>query len=406
MTELSAVPPHVPTHLVRDFDFAAIPGAHDDVHLAWQRLHDGPRLFWSPHYGGHWVATRADDIERIQTDHRVFSHREFSLPRGYKPFPFVPLEADPPEHADYRRVIAPFFSPVVVAKLESQVRELTISLIESFKPRGSCEFVAEFARHLPVTVFLGMIDLPLAERERFIAWGEVMTRATSSKEKQDVLRQTVEYLSRFIAERTASPKDDLISRVVKAEVNGRPVRQDEVLGMTTLLFFGGLDTVASMLSFVARFLARNPSHRRQLIDDPKLIPGAIEEFLRRHGLSNTVRILNEDAELGGVQLKKDDIIMVPISLHGLDERRFPDALSLDFKRKPVHATFGNGPHRCPGSNLARTEVRVFLEEWLKRIPEFEITPGEQSRTATGAVNTVTYLPLSWPLTDRGTTDKR
>jgi hypothetical protein len=189
----------------------------------------------------------------------------------------------------------------------------------------------------------------------------------------------------------------LISRVVKAEVNGRPVRQDEVLGMTTLLFFGGLDTVASMLSFVARFLARNASHRRQLIDDPKLIPGAIEEFLRRHGLSNTVRILNEDAELGGVQLKKDDIIMVPISLHGMDERRFPDALSLDFKRKPVHATFGNGPHRCPGSNLARTEVRVFLEEWLKRIPEFEITPGEQSRTATGAVNTVTYLPLSWPV---------
>ena len=390
-----AAPSHVPPHLVRDFDFSDLPEAQQDVHLAWKRLHNGPVVFWTPHYGGHWVATRAAEIERIQTDYETFSHREFSLPRVVKPFPFVPIEVDPPEHADYRRVIAPAFAPAMVARLEAQVRKLAISLIESFKWRGSCEFVTEFARLLPVTVFLDMMDLPVADREKFTQWGEVMTRVPDQEAMQKALQATIAYLADIIKERTANPKSDLISRVVKAQVNGRPIRPDEVLGMTTLLFFGGLDTVASMLSFTARFVARNPAHRRQLVEDPKLIPAAIEEILRRHGLSNTVRVVTRDVELGGAQLRKDDLIMVPISLHGMDERRYENPLQIDFKRKPVHATFGNGPHRCPGANLARTELRVFLEEWLKRIPEFEITPGKREVTGTGSVNTVAYLPLSW-----------
>lgn len=392
---LAPVPLHVPPHLVIDFDFTAVPGADEDVHLAWKRLHEGPDLFWTPYFGGHWVATRAAEIERIQSDHESFSHREFSLPRGIKPFPFVPLEVDPPEHADYRRIISPAFAPAVISKLEASARELAIDLIEGFRSRGGCEFVSEFARQLPVVVFLRMIDLPLGNREKFIGWAEVMARSPLVEARQQAFTETVEYLSAFITERTAHPKNDLISRVVQSRVNGRPLRPDEVLGMTTLLFFGGLDTVASMLSFVARFLARSPGHRRQLIQDPALIPVAVEEFLRRYGLSNTIRVVTRDMEFGGVQLKQNDIIMVPISLHGMDERRYDDPLSIDFGRKPVHATFGNGTHRCPGANLARTELRVFLEEWLKRIPEFEIKAGDMDRTATGSVNAVTYLPLSW-----------
>jgi cytochrome P450 len=389
------IPSHVPRDRVVDFDFANVPGAGEDVHLAWKRLHDGPPIFWTPRYGGHWVATRADAIEAIQKDHEVFSHREFSLPRGYKPFPLLPLEADPPLHADYRKIIAPGFSPVVVAKLEQKARALAIELIEGFRSRGNCEFMNDFARHLPVIVFLGMMDLPLDDREKLQRWGEVMVRTADKEEKHQVFQDSIAYLSRFIDERSAQPGADLISRVVQSQANGNPLRRDEVLGMCALLFFGGLDTVASMLGFFARFLARNPGHRRQLVENPALIPQAIEELLRRHGLSNTMRVVTRDVEFHGVTLHTDEMIMVPISLHGLDEQRFANPLEVDFARKPLHATFGNGPHKCPGANLARTELRIFLEEWLPRIPDFEVAPDDVETTATGSVNGILYLPLVW-----------
>lgn len=389
------IPAHVPRNLVFDFDFANVPGAEENVHLAWKRLHEGPDIFWTPHYGGHWVATRAEDIEHIQKDHEHFSHKEFSLPRGVKPFRFAPLEYDPPEHADYRQVISPAFGPAVVAGLEKEARELAIRLIENLKPKGGCEFVSDFARHLPITVFLHMVDLPLSDREKFLEWAEIMVRSPSKEVKQKAFGETVAYLSRYIDERTAHPGKDLISRVVQAKVNGRPMERDEVLGMCTVLFFGGLDTVASMLSFVALFLARNPGHRRQLIDNPDIIPNAIEEFLRRHGLSNTTRVIAKDFDHKGIPFKQGELIQVPISLHGMDERRYENPLEVDFNRKPIHATFGNGPHRCPGSNLARTELRVFLQEWLSRIPDFQVKPGDKVRTQSGSVNGVVHLPLVW-----------
>ncbi len=390
-----STPSHIPPELVRDFDFANVAGAEDDAHLAWKRLHEGPDIFWTPHYGGHWVATRAALIEQIQTDHEAFSHRIFSLPQVSRPFRFLPLEVDPPEHAAYRRLISPVFSPAAVTKLENTARTLAIDLIEGFRPRGRCEFVADFARHLPVIVFLGMMNLPLTDRERFIEWGEVAVRGANPQVKAKAFKDALDYVSRYIAERTKHPGSDIISRVAGSEVNGNPLRPDEVLGIVMLLFFGGLDTVASMMGFIARFLACNPAHRRQLVAEPTLIPAAIEELLRRHGLSNTVRVLTRDTNIGDVLLRKDDVIMVPISLHGMDERQYVDPLTVDFKRKPVHATFGNGPHKCPGANLARTEIRIFLQEWLPRIPDFEIPQGESARTATGSVNGVTYLPLTW-----------
>ena len=166
--------------------------------------------------------------------------------------------------------------------------------------------------------------------------------------------------------------------------------------MGILLFFGGIDTVASMLSFIALFLATHAEHRKQLVQNPQIVPQAVEEFLRRHGLSNTVRLITEDFEYKGVPFRKGDLIQVPISLHGLDDRRWEHPMDVDFNRKTTfHATFGNGPHRCPGSNLARTEIRVFLQEWMPRIPDFTIPKGEKVVTATGNVNAVEYLPLEW-----------
>jgi cytochrome P450 len=166
--------------------------------------------------------------------------------------------------------------------------------------------------------------------------------------------------------------------------------------LLVMLLIGGLDTVASMMGFIGRFLAESPAHRKQLIDKPELIGKASDEFMRRFPIVNQGRTVARDFEYKGVQMKKGDMIMMPTALHGLDERKFERPLEVDFNRPtPVHSTFGNGPHRCPGSYLARVELRVFMEEWLKRIPDFRVKQGETVGFRAGVNATVTYLPLTW-----------
>ena len=191
----------------------------------------------------------------------------------------------------------------------------------------------------------------------------------------------------------------MLSAIVNGEVMGRPLTHDEIQGFLTVILFGGLDTVAAMLAFMTKFLAESPAHRQQLIDHPELIPGAIDEMMRRFGIVNLSRLIAKDTELDGLQLKKGEMIHVPNGLLGVDDRRLQDPFSVDITATGVnrHAGFGLGIHRCVGSLLARMEMAVFLEEWLKRIPNFSIAPGQKAQTATGQVNGVLYLPIVWDL---------
>ena len=167
-------------------------------------------------------------------------------------------------------------------------------------------------------------------------------------------------------------------------------------GMLANVIFGGLDTVAASLSFVTRWLAEHPEERHQLAEQSRAHTQAEEEFYRRFGIPNTARVITKDFDYKGVPLKAGEQIMLPKVLHGLDERRYPDPLRVDFSRKrAAHAAFGDGPHRCPGSFLARLELRIFLEEWLARVPDFRIKPGAQPVTSSGMVNGVLSLPLTW-----------
>lgn len=392
--KLDATPPHVPPQCVIDWDFNAVPGAENDVHEAWRQLQDGPDLRWTPYYGGHWIVTRAAVIKEVQSDYAHFSHREFSLPRGPKP-PMPPIDLDPPEHTDLRRILSIAFAPRVINGLKAEIRELAIGLTENLVARGECEFVSDYSRQFPVTVFLRLADLPLSRRPEFLEWAELIVRG-KHEEKLPAYGKVMHFIREVVVERYANPGTDVISQLLTSKVGDRRVTFEEGMGMSTLLFLGGLDTVASMLSFVARFLATHPDHRRQLIDNPALIPRAVEEFLRRYGLSNTTRLITEDYDFHGFPLKKGELIMVPISLSGMDERQWTNALEVDFNRDTRSMdTFGNGPHRCPGANLARTEIAVFIEEWLKRIPDFSIKEGGKVITATGSVNGVINLPLSW-----------
>lgn len=185
---------------------------------------------------------------------------------------------------------------------------------------------------------------------------------------------------------------------MNAKVADQPLAEQDIISMLLVILFGGLDTVASSMSFVAHFLATHPEHARQLAARPQIIPQAIEELMRRFGVSATARTLTRDFDYKGLRFKRGDKVFVPPMLYGLDDRKFESPLEVDLSRKNViHAGFGAGPHRCPGSFLARMEMKVFLEQWLKRIPEFSVKPGEQVTYLPGIVNCVGRLPLSWPV---------
>jgi cytochrome P450 len=223
-----------------------------------------------------------------------------------------------------------------------------------------------------------------------------MARGGDPVRMEVTLKEIFGYLEGWIAKRREAPGDDLISRIIQVKVGDRPITHQEVVSECALVLFGGLDTVAGSMSFMAHFLATHAEERRRLAADPALIPKAIEELLRRFSIPTVARRLTQDVTLDGVTLKAGDYVQLTTCFHGLDERAWPEPLKVDFGRQTGdHMAFGKGAHKCPGANLARSELRVFMEEWLKRIPEFSLAPGQSVPTATGAVATVLSLPLVW-----------
>jgi cytochrome P450 len=397
MNDSNATPSHVPPELVRDFDFYRQPQGGAEPQLALkQQLHGGPDVFWTPHNGGHWVVTRSADILKVLADHENYSSEVVFLPRQSRAR-FIPLELDPPEHAAYRNVLTPAFTPRTVAGWGEQARALAIELIEGFRPRGACEFVADFAQHLPIVVFLNMCGLPLSDRHQLLQWVNASIRPIDQAAREQAGRNLGQYVSDRLAERRAHPGDDLLSRIVTTEVQGRLMTVEECESMGRGVLGGGLDTVAASMAFAARFLAENPVHAQQLAEHPALINNAIEELFRRYSVPNIARVSRRDQTLKGAPIKTGDMIFMATCTQGLDERAFDDPLRVDFERKnaKLHAVFSRGAHNCPGVYLARAEMRVFLEEWMQRIPRFHIKQGDAPRTATGIVHAVTYLPLEW-----------
>ena len=399
---LAPRPDHVPADRVRDFDLYNIPGAAEDIQAAYAAVQQSsPDIFWTPHNGGHWVATRGEDIIAMQRDPRRFSHQEIVLPPMPEGTPRqIPLEIDPPEHARYRRPLMQALLPSIVAELESNVRQVAIDAAERLAPLGACEFVEDFAKVLPIHVFLELVRIPLDDKAYLLTIAEDSVRGSTAEVRLGAQRAMGAYLLPWIRARRESPGDDLLSKLVNVDIGGERISEPEAISYATLVLFGGLDTVAGMIAFIARFLALNPDHRRQLVerlDDEAFVKNAIEELVRRHGLANTARVITHDFDYNGTQFRAGDRILPANLFVGIDDRINADPLVVDFNReKPVHAAFGNGAHACPGAVLARREIRIFLEEWLTRIPDFRIRPGTRPVLATGLVNGVLRLDLVWP----------
>lgn len=397
-TAVAMPPSHVPRELVVDFDYLAPQLAQDeDVYVALKRLHALPDIVWTPRHGGHWIVSRSDDVRWVREEAIIFSHEEFMVPRGTMADLLPPTNVDPPYHARFRAVLNPTFAPGAIKRIAGQARETTAALIDELAARGRCEFVDDFARVMPVVIFLTMLELPIDRRAEFLAWGHDYARAAEPGVKAHALAAITGFLKEVLDAREGGPGEDLLSRIAGFRRNPRFQDESEVVGMAMNVFVGGLDTVSNMLAFTVRHLASDPAARRRLVENPELIPLATEEYLRRHGLAITARLVKQDVTRKGVSLRREDMVLVIDPLAGIDERAYPNPLAIDFDRDTrVHDTFGNGVHRCLGEHLARMEVTIFIDEWLKRIPEFRLDPAVPSRTHSGVVVSMSQLGLLWP----------
>ncbi len=392
------IPDHVPPELVVDYDTYSVDAPDGDFAAAMVRLRQSglPGLFWTPRNGGHWVVTDGSQVRRILEDAETFSSRAMRVPKAANPVPpIIPLMLDPPEHHKYRRLIGPAMTPRKVQQLEDGARVLSIGLIEALAPRGGCEFIGDFAQQMPIAIFMGMLDLPAGDREPVMAIVDRIIRPDVPATRMLGFEQLADYTMAKVRERRAVPGGDLISELAVARIDGELLDDAALQGLMSVLLLAGLDTVAGMLGFIVRFLATSPDHRRQLRDEPGLVNAATEEFLRRMAMVNLTREVARDTSVGGVSLRKGDLVVVPTPLGNFPEDG-TDWLAVDFRRPRIaHTTFGAGPHFCLGAMLARAEIRIFLEEWLPRIPDFAIAEGATLRVQVGAAAMIPSLPLVW-----------
>jgi cytochrome P450 len=353
------------------------------------------------------VLSRLADIEMALKHTELFSSNMDAVDLG-NVRPLIPLQIDPPDHAKYRRILDPLFTPREMARREPGVAQLVNEMIDRFADRGECDFHEDFAVPLPCTVFLQLLGLPLEDLDQFLEWKDGVIRpegADGYEGRHDasagVAQQIYDYFERAIDDHIASPRDDVLSAMISAnfkEEGAQPLSREELLDICFLFLIAGLDTVTDSLDCFFVYLARHPDHRHQLIEQPDILPTAIEELLRwETPVPGVARVAMQDVEVGGCPVSKGERVSPLLGAANTDPAEFPDPDVVDFSRNPNrHRAFGGGPHRCLGSHLARMELRVALREFHRRIPDYEIKPGTQL-TYTAALRSVESLPLIFPV---------
>ena len=396
------VPDHVPPELIVRFDFRNDEAIRRDPWAYIAGLHDRPDIFFSPDLGGYWVVTRSDLIDEVFSRHDLFSATSLAIPKIENPLRLIPNSFDPPAHTGYRKVLANnLFSPRALKDLEPQSRQFTRALFDGFAP-GRCEFVKEFAYKLPIDTFLSMMGADPIFRDECLSWIYLIFRGRSSEETTAGFKAASEWVERWLRVQLQDVdrnQGGMFRAMVESRVDGRSLTFEEMHSITMMLFMGGLDTVTSQMTHIMHFLARSPEHRHYLIDNPKALPVALEEMLRRFGISFIGRAAAKDFDYHGVHFKAGDPVCAATPIAGLDPRAFPDPLRVDFGRgegrRVKHLGFGSGPHLCIGAYLARTQITVMLEELLPRMRNLRIASEAAIENSPGATMMLKTLPLEW-----------
>lgn len=354
---------------------------------------------------GTHIVSRYEDVRWALRNPDIFSSDLVAVDIG-QDRPLIPLQIDPPDHATYRRVIDPTVGPREVETLEPRIRQVVAEVMDRFVDAGEVDAHAEFTVPLPCQVFLEATGLPLEDLPTFLRWkDEIIRPGGGTLDPQEATarrhaagRELYDYFEAVLADRREHLGDDLISRFLTTETDGRTMSHEEMLDICFLFILAGLDTVTSTLDCSLAYLAERPEQRRRLVEDPSSTPAVVEELLRRETpVMQILRVVARPTELHGVQMTPGDTVVLMLGSANTDPDEFgPGANEFDPDREVNrHLAFGGGPHRCLGSHLARLELRIALEEWHRRIPDYGLAPGAELTYSPG-IREIEQLPLVFP----------
>jgi cytochrome P450 len=398
-TRGAIVPAHVPPELVFDFDIYADPRIGDDVQGSYAAaLQGAPDICFTPANGGHWIFRRMADISEVLADPEHFSAREATIPRIASPPVLIPFNLDPPDHFPFRQALMPWFSPGAVERLEPRIRHWARALIAEVRGAGKCDFIADVAGKFPVSVFMEFMGMPACRLQEFRGLVDDYFSCVAGEDYVRVTSRIHDLMSELIEIRRREPRDDLLSALSSMQVAGRPLTGDEMLSICHVLFLGGMDTVTNVLGFAWRRLAADPALQARLRAEAHAIPRFVNEVVRCFGTANSVRIVRRDCERFGIRFREGDMVFSALPLAGRDDRVNPEPDRFDLDRQHSgrsHLTFSGGVHLCLGHILARAELRIFVEEWVREVPAFGLQPGGRTGFRMGLVHAIEALPIGW-----------
>ncbi len=367
----------------------------------WDDLRARCPVAHSDRFGGVWLPTRHEDVAAIAHDTEHFSSEgvivspwkpEGLAPAGYAP----PITSDPPFHAIARRLLLPAFSPASIARWEASARQSCQELIAELAGAGPVvDAAAEYTQHVPVRVIADMLGVPRSDGDKFRGFIHRILENPGGSVGNLAYEDTLDYyLRQVVADHRQNPRDDLIGFLIEAEMDGQKLTDDHIGGTVALLLIAGIDTTWSAIGASLWHLAQTPSDRARLVADPGLLPVAVEEFLRFYAPVTMARIVKEEVEVGGCTFKERDWVLLSFPSANRDPEVFEDADRFVIDRvRNRHSAFGLGIHRCLGSNLARMEMTVAIDEWMKAFPDFELADAGAVRWSTGQVRGPRQLPV-------------
>lgn len=383
-----------------DFDLGD-PRYEADPYEIWDELRERCPVAHTERRGGLFLPTKYDDVAAIAYDTEHFSSRQTSvlpLPAGASLLSAPPITSDPPFHTEARRILLPYFSPKAVEKLEAKTRGLCNELLDNIEADASttADAARDYAQHIPVRVIAFMLGIPEDDEDRFTGWAvRVLQDGIDDPVSVKVaVKEILAYFAEQVDARRREPADDLISDLLVAEMDGGPLTDKHILGTCFLLLLAGIDTTWSGIGSSLWHLASNTEDRDRLVADPELIPTAVEEFLRAYSPVTMAREVVKDTEVNGCPMHAGDRVALSFPAGNRDPEKFerPADVLID-RQQNRHFAFGIGIHRCLGSNVARMEMRVAIEEWLVRFPSFSLSEGANVRWGGAQVRGPREVPV-------------
>jgi cytochrome P450 len=373
----------------------------------WQELRAACPVAFTERRGRAWMPVNYDDIAAIAHDTEHFSSRRIgvvNLPEadGKPLLQAPPITSDPPVHTWARRLLLPAFSPGRVDQMTPITRNLARELLESFADEGTADASHAYARHIPVRVIAHMLGVPATDEDMFTDWAvRILQEGFNDLEGSlGAIMEILAYFGEHVSARrempTESRPDDVITMLVDTEVNGSPLDEQHLLGTCFLLLIAGIDTTWSAIGSAIWHLATHPDDQARLRAEPDLIDSAVEEFLRVYSPVTMAREVLTDIVAAGCPMKAGDKVLMSFPAGNRDPEQFdqPDEFIID-RTHNRHFAFGSGIHRCLGSNLARMELKVAIEEWLSAIPTFELTDPSTVTWTGGQVRGPRTIPVRW-----------